>query len=385
MKLTRSGFRAVLVLMLCLGLAGFSAALAQKSGPLTPGGPKRPPGPTVATPEQPDELPPIETLTKQEVPEDLALFTSETNVVTVDVAVVDEQGRFIPQIPQGNFMVLEDNQPQQVQSFGVSQAPMTVALLIEFNAKFQQYWTETWYQTLSAAYGFAETLRPEDWVAVIAYDLRPEILSDFTQDRRETYAALQRLRTTGFSEANLYDALADTCERMKGIEGRKAIVLISTGVDTFSKLNYGEARRIVQEAGVTVYAVGMMQMLRDRADAYGAFDGPWGGAARLDFLQADNQMKTFASESGGMAFFPKFYGEFPSIFQAIHYTMRNQYTLTYVPTNQQKDGEWRKIKVRLIDPKDPKKDLRIVAGKKNKRVKYQVVARSGYRAPRPVE
>jgi VWFA-related protein len=339
----------------------------------------------VATPEQPDELPPSETLTKQEVPEDLALFTSETNVVTVDVAVVDEQGRFIPQIPQDKFMVLEDNQPQQVQSFGVSQAPMTVALLIEFNAKFQQYWTETWYQTLSAAYGFAETLRPEDWVAVIAYDLRPEILSDFTQDRRETYAALQRLRTTGFSEANLYDALADTCERMKGIEGRKAIVLISTGVDTFSKLNYGEARRIVQEAGVTVYAVGMMQMLRDRADAYGAFDGPWGGAARLDFLQADNQMKTFASESGGMAFFPKFYGEFPSIFQAIHYTMRNQYTLTYVPTNQQKDGEWRKIKVRLIDPKDPKKDLRIVAGKKNKRVKYQVVARSGYRAPRPVE
>jgi VWFA-related protein len=253
----------------------------------------------VATPEQPDELPPIETLTKQEVPEDLALFTSETNVVTVDVAVVDEQGRFIPQIPQDKFMVLEDNQPQQVQSFGVSQAPMTVALLIEFNAKFQQYWTETWYQTLSAAYGFAETLRPEDWVAVIAYDLRPEILSDFTQDRRETYAALQRLRTTGFSEANLYDALADTCERMKGIEGRKAIVLISTGVDTFSKLNYGEARRIVQEAGVTVYAVGMMQMLRDRADAYGAFDGPWGGAARLPASgQSDENLRQRVGRHG---------------------------------------------------------------------------------------
>jgi VWFA-related protein len=282
-------------------------------------------------------------------------------------------------------MVREDNVPQQVQSFGVSQAPMTVALLIEFNARFQQYWSETWYQTLTAAYGFAETLRPEDWVAVIAYDLRPEILSDFTKDRRETYQALQRLRTTGFSEANLFDALTDTCERMSGIEGRKSIVLISTGMDTFSKLNYGEARRIVQEAGVTVYPIGMMQMLRERADAYGAFDGAWGGAARLDFLQADNQLKTFAAESGGAAFFPRFYGEYPSIFQAIHYTMRNQYVLTYVPTNQQKDGEWRKIKVRLINPKDPKKDLRIVAGKKNKRVKYSVVARSGYRAPRPVE
>ena len=383
----RSGhwFMNVLILTVCLGLAGLTASFAQRSGPLTPSGPRRAPGPTVAKPEVPEELPPIETLKKQEVPDDLALFSSETNVVSVDVAVLDDQGRFIPKIPQGNFMVLEDGVPQQIQSFGVSQAPMTVALLIEFNARFQQYWSETWYQTLSAAYGFAETLRPEDWVAVIAYDLRPEILSDFTKDRRETYQALQRLRTTGFSEANLFDALADTCERMSGIEGRKSIVLISTGVDTFSKLNYGEARRIVQEAGVTVYPIGMMQMLRQRADAYGAFDGPWGGAARLDFLQADNQLKTFAEESGGAAFFPKFYGEFPSIFQAIHYTMRNQYVLTYVPTNQQKDGEWRKIKVRLIDPKDPKKDLRIVAGKKNKRVKYQVIARSGYRAPRPVE
>jgi len=385
MRCVKNGFRGTFVPALVIGLAAFSVVDAQKSGALTPGGPKRAPGPTVAKPEQPDELPPIETRTKQEVPEDLALFTSETNVVTVDVAVLDDNGVFIPKIPQGNFMVLEDGSPQQIQSFGVSQAPMTVALLIEFNARFQQYWTETWYQTLSAAYGFAETLRPEDWVAVIAYDLRPEILSDFSQDRRETYQALQRLRTTGFSEANLYDALADTCERMSSIEGRKAIVLISTGIDTFSKLNYGEARRIVQESGVTVYAVGMMQMIRQLMDAYGYFDGPWGGAARLDYLQADNQMKTFANESGGMAFFPKFYGEFPSIFQAIHYTMRNQYTLTYAPSNQRKDGTWRKIKVRLIDPKDPQKDLRIVAGKKNKRVKYQIVARAGYRAPREVE
>jgi VWFA-related protein len=385
MKRRGQWFMNVLILAVCLGLAGLTASFAQRSGPLTPSGPRRAPGPTVAKPEVPKELPPIETRQKQEVPDDLALFSSETNVVSVDVAVLDDNGRFIPKIPQGNFMVMEDGVPQQVQSFGVSQAPMTVALLIEFNARFQQYWSETWYQTLTAAYGFAETLRPEDWVAVIAYDLRSEILSDFTKDRRETYQALQRLRTTGFSEANLFDALTDTCERMSGIEGRKSIVLISTGMDTFSKLNYGEARRIVQEAGVTVYPIGMMQMLRERADAYGAFDGAWGGAARLDFLQADNQLKTFAAESGGAAFFPRFYGEYPSIFQTIHYTMRNQYVLTYVPTNQQKDGEWRKIKVRLIDPKDPKKDLRIVAGKKNKRVKYSVVARSGYRAPRSVE
>ena len=368
-----------------LALGGSLLLLAQKSGPLSTRGPRRPPDATVAKPKQPETLPPIDTRKKQEIPEESALFISETNLVTVDVAVVDDRGVFIPGIPQGNFLVMEDKVPQKVASFGISQAPMTVALLIEFNARFQQYWSETWYQTLSAAYGFTETLGPEDWVAVIAYDLRPEILSDFTKDRRKTYAALQRLRTTGFSEANLYDALVDTAERMSTIEGRKGIVLISTGMDTFSKLNYGQARRRIQDAGVTVYGIGMMQMMRQLMDAYGYFDGPWGGVARMDFLQADNQLRTFARETGGMAFFPRFYGEFPSIFQNIHFTMRNQYTLAYSPTNQKKDGKWRKIQVRLIDPKNPKKDLKMTRGRKNKRVKYQIVAKSGYRAPNEVE
>ena len=385
MQQFRSIVRTGLIAGVALALGGSPLLYAQKSGPLSPRGPRPAPDATVARPKQPEQLPPIETRKKQEIPEESTFFTTETNLVNVDVAVVDEQGRFIPGIPQGNFQVLEDKVPQKVASFGLSQAPMTVCLLIEFNARFQQYWSETWYQTLTAAYGFTETLRPEDWVAVVAYDLRPEILSDFTKDRRKTYQALQRLRTTGFSEANLYDALVETAERMSTIEGRKAIVLISTGMDTFSKLNYGQTRRRMQDAGVTVYAVGMMQMLRQRADAYGAFDGAWGGVARMDFLQADNQMRTFAKETGGMAFFPRFYGEFPTIFQNIHYTMRNQYTLAYSPTNQKKDGKWRKIKVRLIDPKNPKKDLRITRGSKSKRVKYQIVAKAGYRAPNEVE
>ena len=385
MRHFRSMARTGLVAGAALALGGSLLLYAQKDGPLSTRGPSRAPDATVARPKPPEALPPIETRKRQEVPEGAALFTTETNLVNVDVAVVDEKGRFIPGIPQGNFIVMEDKVPQKIASFGLSQAPMTVCLLIEFNARFQQYWSETWYQTLTAAYGFTETLRPEDWVAVVAYDLRPEILSDFTQDRRKTYQALQRLRTTGFSEANLYDALVETAERMSSIEGRKSIVLLSTGVDTFSKLNYGETRRRLQDAGVTVYAVGMMQMLRQRYDAYGGFNGAWGGADRMGFLQADNQMRTFAKETGGMAFFPRFYGEFPTIYQNIHYTMRNQYTIAYTPTNQKKDGKWRKIKVRLVDPKNPKKDLRITRGSKSKRVKYQIVAKAGYRAPNEVE
>jgi hypothetical protein len=135
----------------------------------------------------------------------------------------------------------------------------------------------------------------------------------------------------------------------------------------------------VQEAGVTVYAVGLMQALREWYDSRGYL----GSIQRMDFLQADNQMRTFAKETGGMSFFPRFYGEFPSIYQAIHYSMRNQYSAVYTPTNQKKDGTWRKIKVRLVDPKT-NKDLRIV-NEKGKAIKYQVLAKAGYQAPNEVE
>src|SRR6202011_5870118 len=114
----------------------------------------------------------------------------------------------------------------------------------------------------TAAYGFVQTLKPDDYVAVIAYDMRSEILSDFTTDRQKTAEALQRLRIAGFSEANLYDALVDTEQRMTNIEGRKAILLVASGRDTFSKLTFDKARKAIQEAGVPIYALSLLQAAR---------------------------------------------------------------------------------------------------------------------------
>ncbi len=313
------------------------------------------------------------------LPEGLPTFRADVTTVTVDVAVLDNRGNFIPGIPGGNFLILEDKVPQKITGFSMGEAPMTVCMVIEWSGLWQSYWSETWYQTLTAAYGFLETLKPEDYVAVVAYDLRPEILSDFATDKRKAYEAMQRLRIAAYSESNLYDALVDTAERMADIEGRKAIVLISSGVDTFSKLNFGEARRRLQMAGVPIYAIGLMQALREWADARGYLDS----ISRLDFLQADNQMRTFATETGGMAFFPRFYGEFPAIFASISQALRNQYSLTYQPTNQAKDGKFRKIEVALVDPKTGEK-LRIV-DQKGKPIKYRILAKAGYTAPREVE
>lgn len=352
-------------------------------------GPKKEGSDTVARPRKkagdaPEpERAPIESKLKKKgpdsLPEGIPTFKSDSTTVSVDVAVLDNRGRFIPGIPKGNFRVVEDGAPQQVSQFAMGEAPMTIALVIEFSNLYQQYWGQGWYETLTAVYGFVETLKPEDFVAVVAFDLRPEILSDFSTDRRKAHEALQRLRIAAFSESNMYDALVDTAERMSEIEGRKAILYIGSGVDTFSKMTFDQCRKRLQTAGVPVYGMSILQALREMADARGAM----GPIQRLDFLQADNQVRTFAKETGGMAFFPRFIAEYGGIFGSVHNALRNQYSLAYTPTNQARDGKFRKIKVELVNPatNEPLK----VTDEKGKAVKYQIVAKLGYTAPREVE
>ena len=256
------------------------------------------------------------------LPAPVATFSTDANSVTVDVAVEDAKGHFIPKLDKSYFRISEDSVPQQIATFSTGEAPMTVAMVVEFSNRFQSFNSKTWFQTIQAAYGFAGMLKPEDYLAIVAYDLRPEMLTDFTTDRGQIGEALGRLRYPGFSESNLYDALTDTISRMQGIEGRKAILLLSSGIDTFSGQTFDKARRTIQEGGVPIYAVGLMQSIRDVATASGAMRG----TQELDFLQGDSQMRTFATESGGMAFFPHFVTEFPEIFRNMSTALRRTAT-----------------------------------------------------------
>jgi VWFA-related protein len=376
----RTSKRINLLAVTCL-FAGVAVVAAQDQGPKNEG------SATVAKPRksgdtaEPAEAAPIPSKfdKKNQVPEGTPSFKADVTSVTLDVAVLDNKGRFIPNIPRGNFRVLEDNVPQQVQTFSMGQAPMTVAMLVEFSNRWQSYWSATWYQTLMASYGFVETLKPEDYVAIIAYDMRPEILCDFTSDKRAAYEAMRRLQFPGFSEANLFDAVTDTAQRMSNIEGRKAIVLISSGDDTFSKLTFDKTRKILQDAGVPIYAIGMAEAMRVWLDA----NGYRGSIGRMNDLQAVNQLKTFAKETGGQAWVPRFQGEFPSIFRAIAEAMRNQYNLTYSPTNQARDGTVRRLKVEIVNPANGE-PLRIT-DEKGKPIKYTIIAKNSYTAPHAVE
>ena len=319
--------------------------------------------------------PPAEPVIKN--PPELSNYSLRVNVpvVTVDVGVILEKThQFVPNLQQANFRVFEDGHPQQVTHFSRIQAPITAVLLTEFAANSYAFI----YDMRNAAYAFAEQLKPDDYVAVMTYDMHTEILTDFTQDKRLVAQALNSLVIPTWRETNLFDATYETLDRLSRIDGRKYLVLISSGRDTFSKITLDKVlQKIKATPNVTIFCIGTGQFARIMAEGRGM-----SGSREIDYLQADNQLNTFARMTGGQAFFPRFEGEMPDIFHQINDSIRNQYVLTYSPENQKQDGTYRKIQVELVDNEG--NPLRM-QDEKHKSLKYDVIARDGYKAKLPVE
>lgn len=337
------------------------------------GGPAGDVGP-IAVPKKKEEPPPPKPAPKKV--EGMPDYTVRVDVpvVNVDVTVTTKDGQFVPGLGKGNFRIYENGVPQTVTSFQQSEAPITAVLLVEFAATNYNFV----YDMLNSAYIFASQLRPKDWVAVVSYDMKPSILVDFTQDKSALYGALNSMRQPLFSETNLFDALWDTLDRMDRIEGHKYIILVSSGVDTFSKKDLDQVLKKVQATrDVTIYTISTGVLLRLMVESH------MSGETNLTFLQADNQMQTFARMTGGMSFQPRFEAELPEIFRNINSIIRNQYTLSYQSTNPKQDGSYRKIKVELVDAQNGGPIQ--IRNQKGKAVKYNVIARDGYRAKQAVE
>jgi len=299
----------------------------------------------------------------------------EVPLVNLDVLVTTKNGQFVPGLKKDNFRVLEDGVAQPISNFSQAEAPITAVLLVEFASTNYQFL----YDALNASYTFAGGLKKEDWVAVVSYDMRPHILVDFTQDKRAVYGALNQLRIPGFSERNVFDALYDTLDRLDRLEGRKYIILVSTGVDTFSKLNLDQIlKKVKSTRNVTIFSVGIGRALVEWAEAHGYL----GSLGSLNYLQAENQLNTFSRMTGGRAYFPRFQGELPEIFRDIASDIRNEYNIAYHPTNAKLDGSYRKLKVELVAPDGgPLK----IKDQKGHDLKYQIIARDGYTAKHTVE
>jgi VWFA-related protein len=290
----------------------------------------------------------------------------QSNLVNVDAVVTDQDGNLVTGLKRQNFRILDEGQPQQVTNFSPSDAPITVVILLEYSARYWgifsgqgAYWADT----------FLNDLKPQDWVALKTFDLQIHLNEDFTQDKRAIDQSLRTLGFPTFHEAVLFDAVMETIDQMRDVKGKKSILILATGSDTFSKHNLDQILNKLKETDVTIFSVGTAEAV----DLYSANGGGIG------YLQAKNQLTSFARMTGGYAFFPRFDGEMPEIFNTVAQFLRNQYTLGFFPNTPQ-DGRFHKLNVEVVD--DQGNPLQL-ANKKGKMKKAVVTAREGYVAPRP--
>jgi VWFA-related protein len=383
-------FPALLVLLLAPGFHPAQGQQTQSTPPANPpqqpdqsspdsGGPAGDNG-AIAIPkkaEKPD-VPPPPPEPKVKNPQGLQNFSLRVDVpeVNLDVGVIlQKTHEFVPNLQPANFRVYEDGVPQKIVGFQRTKAAITAVLLCEFAST-------NWYfvrDMREAAYAFAQQLQPDDYIAVVTYDLKTQILTDFTQDKRQVYQSLSSLTIPGFSETDMFDAIYSTMDRLSRIEGRKYVVLIASGYDSFSKINLDKVlAKIKATPNVTIFSIGTGQFARITGNARSGMFGPKG----IDYLQADNQMSTFARMTGGMSFFPRFQGEMPDIFHSINDSIRNQYVLTYTPTNAKQDGSYRKIRVELVDNEGQPLKMQ---DEKHHPMKYDIIARDGYKSKQQVD
>jgi VWFA-related protein len=271
-----------------------------------------------------------------------------------------------------NFRITEDGAVQTITNFAPSDAPITIVLLLEFSKLGYQYFT---YNARNWSAAFLSNLKPNDWVALETFNMRSNVEVDFTHNRDEIMQGLYQMVFPPFSESNLFDALADVLDRMKDAKGKKSVLVLASGIDTFSKMNLDQVMKRIRETDATIFTVGVGEQFFIRADAGGGM----GSGAQLTYLQAQNQLKTFAAMTGGRSWLPRFDGEIPSIMQDVAASLRNQYSMAYSPSNSTLDGKYRKIKVELVAPDG---GPLTVLDQKGKKVKFQVYARQGYTAPK---
>ncbi|WP_238398627.1 VWA domain-containing protein [Edaphobacter sp. 12200R-103] len=367
-------------------VAGMAQSAPQQQSPAQQpqddsAGPQTDNGPIVIRKKKEEEAPPPAPVAPPEPK--VKNPNNETYSLRVDVPIVnlnvnvilDKTHQFVPGLKGGNFLVLEDGVPQTITSIRMAQTPITAVMLLEFAANSYYFIRDM----QNASFSFFNTLRPDDYVAVVTYDLKTHILTDFTNNKQIIGNALQSLIIPGFSDTNLFDALYETLDRVSRIEGRKYIILIGTGRDTFSRLTLDKIlAKVKATPNVTIFTIGTGALVRELADARGGM----GPITRMDYLQADNQMKTFARLTGGLSFNPMFEGALPDIFSQINDSIRNQYVLTYRPTNTKNDGTYRHIEVKLVDNEGHPLQMQ---DEKHHALKYSVIARDGYRAKNEVE
>jgi VWFA-related protein len=298
-------------------------------------------------------------------------FDPAANTVTMRLSVEDVKGFFVPNLRRDNFAVYEDGVRQTGVRVEVEHAPITLAVLMEMGGRSQALNKVLADDTPSLVRPLLEVLGRNDKLAVFTYDEGLHTLVDFDTPHDKWDAAVSILPKPTFSEANFYDAASAALDRLAALPGRKALLVVSTGIDTFSHATFDDLLTKAVAAKTPVYVVGTGRVARQSI-----LDAGRGPLARVDWKECARQLERLARGSGGRAYIDSSTITASAIYDDIMEHLRVRYVIAYVPSRPAKTAVPRQVEVKLVDPKSDA-PLRITDAS-GRRVTARAIAQASY-------
>jgi VWFA-related protein len=274
-------------------------------------------------------------------------YDQATGMVTIKMLVQDPNGYFIPNIRRDNFAVYENNVRQQNATVEIDHAPVSLGILMEYGGRYQAINRTLGDDVPRAARQVLDEIGRQDKVAVWRYGDKLEELADFSKGHDALDGLFLTFRTPEFSETNFYDALIATLQQMKMAPGRKALVVFSSGLDTFSKARYEDVLHAVRDCGTPIYAINIGPILRSALESSTSV-GPY---ARIDWNRSEKELQEIARVSGGRMYSPGSTFSLSGIYDDMMENLRVRYVITYKSsTNAGDPGGARTVRIELVNP-----------------------------------
>jgi Ca-activated chloride channel family protein len=273
-------------------------------------------------------------------------FDRAAEIVTIKLLVQDPNGYFIPNIRRDNFAVYEDGVRQTNATVDIEHAAVSLGLLVEYGGHYQGLNGELVREVSRASHQLLDVLGEQDKIVIWAYGDTVKQIADSSQGRETIDRTLLNLQAPGVSETNLYDAVLSALGRMRAMTGRKAMILISSGVDTFSKATYEDVLAAARNCDTPIYIIGLGPVLRDAAELHGTVL-----ATRIDWHGAETKLQEIARLCGGRFYAPISTIDLSAIYDDMMENLKVRYVITYKSSNTASLSARHTIRVELVNPK----------------------------------
>jgi len=284
-----------------------------------------------------------------------SVISVSVNLVKIPISVFDTQGNLVPELRSEDFRIWEDQAPQEIRSFGVDLNPVSVVLLLDTSMSSK---TEL-KKIREAAMEFAEALSREDRIAIIGFDDEVYRALDWTNDLKKVRKALGKLRPRG--RTALYDAMYAAAEdQLRGIDGRKAIILLTDCVNNQSIVGFPTASLAIVKSQASLYVVSKTAMVKEQAarerrvilmaDILKRLYGDNEDYVAEYFRRKESEMTELSEKTGGRCFFPKDYNSLKHIYSEVARELKSKYYLTYISNQKLLPDSYHRIAIEYLEP-----------------------------------